>query len=393
MTSDQEDAYKERFRDPDERAGLIDSLGSLALVNKELRELAAKHQFNYLSSGKASQLIFRFAILPRYGLYITEVHFLGHDETQLDNAQRLTGHPYWISVALIRRFPNLKMLLLEDVGDAENEEEIKSLMGAIATLHHLKHLAVDLSGDALMEGWTREAFGPLASDPPPLQTLQLVWFALDHDIIDLISIFGSTIETLCLELWSPEPEPDLSSRDPIRLPHLTCLDLNLSPSVAVFQEVIRILSPGPHLSSLSYNSSNSGLLDPTMPTLVAALGAHPALLRVQLGELVVKRPLAKFPPTEDLASPSSLAAYAHLVHSRNLDASVLDRPHLTPFHTEANLDYTENEGAYLVEVLDRTLDFGRTELKRMVAEGRAASAVAWVAALKPLEDKRLAWKD
>ncbi|KAL8291472.1 hypothetical protein RQP46_002450 [Phenoliferia psychrophenolica] len=45
MTSDQEEKWSERVKDLDERAGHINGLSSLALVNKELRTLAAKHQF------------------------------------------------------------------------------------------------------------------------------------------------------------------------------------------------------------------------------------------------------------------------------------------------------------------------------------------------------------
>ncbi|KAL8291584.1 hypothetical protein RQP46_002562 [Phenoliferia psychrophenolica] len=231
MVADQEDAWRVRVKDIKKRVGHINCLSALALGNKELRDLAAKHQFKTLSSGKASRPVFRFTILRQYGHHITRVKLRGTKEGHLDDA-----------LAIMSQLP-------------------------------------------------------------------------------------------------------------------------------------------------------TGIMDPTKPALVAALDAQPVIRRVQLGESVRKYPLSTCTPIKDLATPSSLAAYADLVRSRNLDPSVLDRPHLTPFHPDANLDYTENEGAYLAEVLDRTLDFGRSELKRMVAEGRAASAVEWVEALKPLEDKRLAWKD
>ncbi|KAL8291551.1 hypothetical protein RQP46_002529 [Phenoliferia psychrophenolica] len=86
MTSDQEDAYKERVTEYEDLTGSdempgsegqrhIDCLSALALVNKELRELAAKHQFKSLSSHRARLPIFRFHILPRYGHHIVEISF------------------------------------------------------------------------------------------------------------------------------------------------------------------------------------------------------------------------------------------------------------------------------------------------------------------------------
>ncbi|KAL8287251.1 hypothetical protein RQP46_003703 [Phenoliferia psychrophenolica] len=97
--------------------------------------------------------------------------------------------------------------------------------------------------------------------------------------------------------------------------------------------------------------------------------------------------------TETLASPSSLAAYSSLVHSRGLDPTVLDQPHLTPFHPKAELAYSENELEFMGGVLDRTLEFEKLEVRRLVAEGSVKQAVAWVEKLKPVEEARLAWKD
>ncbi|KAL8291518.1 hypothetical protein RQP46_002496 [Phenoliferia psychrophenolica] len=275
MTSEQEDAFKERVRGSDERAGHINGLSSLALVNKELRTLAAKHQFKTLSTvrGQASRPLFRFTILPRHGHHITEVVLAGSKERQLDDV--------------------------------------------LAILSHL----------------------------PALHTL-----ALSHAAA--VALFGPAVALLP----NPSGESDAAACRADMLEHISSKITSLT------------------LSKFSPLTS-------------------PALRRVQFGESVVKHPITKLPPSKDLAVPSSLAAYANLVHSRGLDPSVLDRPHLTPFHPEAQLDYTENEGKYLAGTLRRTLEFGLIELDRMAAEGRAANAVEWVPILKPLEDKRLAWKD
>ncbi|KAL8291542.1 hypothetical protein RQP46_002520 [Phenoliferia psychrophenolica] len=203
MVSDQEDAWRDRVEDPEGRVGHINCLSSVALVNKELRGLAAKHQFDTLVSDKAWQPVFRFAILQRFGHHITRVSFVKSDSTQFDNV-----------LAIISQLSSLRALT-----------------------------------------FTREA---------------------------AVALFGSA---------------------------------------------------------------------------------------------------------------SSLAAYAELVRSRDMDPSVLDQRHLSPFHPNAGLDYTGNKASYLKEALVRTLEFGRNEVERMFGEGNVARAVGWVAKLKALEDERLVWKD
>lgn len=45
MTSDQEDIWADRVKNPEARVNHVNCLSSLALVNKEFRDLAAAHQF------------------------------------------------------------------------------------------------------------------------------------------------------------------------------------------------------------------------------------------------------------------------------------------------------------------------------------------------------------
>ncbi|KAL8291586.1 hypothetical protein RQP46_002564 [Phenoliferia psychrophenolica] len=400
MVNDQEDAWWSRVEDGDGRADHINCLSALALVNKECRELAAVHQFklpalNGLTfSQSAATMLFGPGVTLLDNVDDEEVSYRARMLAPIaTKIERLTLAKFRPSetIALVQRFPHVKMLYLRDLDAGGDVEELKPLTNAMAGLRQLTHLILDLPGDAT-RGWPMEAFEPLERNPPPLQILQLLWFPLDHHTLNLVQLFSRTLEVLTLEIWSPEPEPVLSSRDPLQLPHLVTLNL-VSNRTTRIDEPLRLLSSTSTLSTLSFALSEGGWLDPATPAVVGALSSQTALRRLQLGGIHYEYPVIAQPPDEDLASPSSLAAYAHLIHSRNLDASVLDRPHLTPFHPGADLDYTENEGAYLAEVLDRTLDFGRTELKRMVAEGRAASAVEWVEALKPLEDMRLAWKD
>ncbi|KAL8291573.1 hypothetical protein RQP46_002551 [Phenoliferia psychrophenolica] len=447
MTRDQEDAYKIRERaQPEARVGHINSLSSLALVNREFRELAAKHQFVHLSSGKASRPVFRFAILPRYGHHITNLYFFGNDEILLDNAiaalpqlpslrtlsftheaavvlfgpgvalrlapegetdagpfrvtmldnitSRITelslhGFPPSASVALVQRFSNLRSLFLADAADsADNVEGFRSLASALSTRRHLTHLAIDWNAGS-MAGWPMEAFGPLDRAPPPLKTLELLWLPLDHHTINLIDLFSATLETLSLELWVPLPEPDLSSREPLQLPHLTHFNLIAEP--LHMDDTLRLITTSSTLTHFSLFHNGTGV-DPSDPALLSLLATQSKLSHVSLGKFTAPYPfvLAANNPS---FPPSSIAAYADLVRTRGFHPGVLLHSHLDPFHPKAQLDYTEDQTGHLVEALGRTLDFGRIELERMVAEGRAASAAEWVAMLKPLEDKRRAWED
>ncbi|KAL8291557.1 hypothetical protein RQP46_002535 [Phenoliferia psychrophenolica] len=377
MTSDQEDAWSARMDESDERAGHINGLSSLALVNKELRGLAAVHQFKTLHASRSSPSVFRFIILPQHGHHIKEVVFFGpygegstgytisilsqlpalralefeaqtakglfgpgvtlrRDLEDEDASNRATMLAYISSriehltlsnfkpseaVALVRKCPNLKVLCLSHLKVGEQQD----LSSAIASARGLKSLAIAME---LEVDWPPEALAPLERDPPPIHTLQLLNFALNTHTFKIIDVFSSTIESV----------------------------------------------------------------DPTDPTLLAFLDSQPTIRHLYLDRLLFY-PFTAAYPSEDPLLPSSVADFADLVHSRNLDPSLLDRPHLTPFHPDAYLDFTSEEQPLLSRILRRTLEFGLVELDRMDAEGNVAKAVGWVEKLKALEDERLAWKD
>ena len=111
--------------------------------------------------------------------------------------------------------------------------------------------------------------------------------------------------------------------------------------------------------------------NPTAPSLLTFLSTQPGLRQLHLGEIIADLSAEIEPPSDNPLPPASLAAYASLIHSRDLDPTVLDKPHLSPFHPNAQPNYTTNESSYLEEVLGRTLDFERIELKRMLSEGNA----------------------
>ncbi|KAL8278596.1 hypothetical protein RQP46_009088 [Phenoliferia psychrophenolica] len=373
----------------EERRSHVYGLSSLAFVNREFRDLAAKHQFERIYSERlAVQPIFLYNILPRYGHHITRVAFVGdnlsHLERQLGTlvampslrtlaftgkaatallgpfpSIRLPGtdeEPFfrgdmleWVSpkitslflnwstpsacVDLIRRFPSLSTLSLSTSIDSDeiDVEDLRSLTTFIANLRHLTHLAIGAIDYSRSKEWPADVLEPLERDPPPIRTLGLQLSPLRASAFDLTGLFGGTLETLAFEI------------------------------------------------------------DPTNTTLLTFLAAKPDLIQVCLNERTTdlfgsQAASVKFIP------PAKLVAYANLVRSLGLDPTVLDRPHLGPFDDDANLDYTEDEASYLKEVLVRTLKFGIAELERMCAEGRGASAVEWVEPLKPLEKKRWAWR-
>ncbi|KAL8291545.1 hypothetical protein RQP46_002523 [Phenoliferia psychrophenolica] len=407
-------------------------------------ELKAKVVAMVLYARRASPPIFRFTIVPTYGHHIREVNFYNNASNEgSDNALSAMGQSPVLDTlglqsgkalelfgsfqnpdqndstttyrarmlailspkiktlelhnfnpaeasAVVRRFPNLTALGLIDLENARQADDISDLFSAIASARGLSSLAIDRADDVDSD-WPSEALAPLERDPPPIKTLQLLDFPLEDLTFRIISCVASTLERLSLQaVETDQPQPlDLSSITPLRLPHLSHLNLYIQKELV--SQLPRILTSSSTLSYVSLLYIDESV-DSTDPAILSFLDSQPTLRLVHLEEFTNYHPLPTFSCFQPPA-PSHLADYSHLVHSRSLDSRVLDKPHLTPFDPDASLDYTKNEISYLAEVLDRTLDFGRIELKRKVAEGSVASAVEWVKMLKPLEEKRLAWKD
>ncbi|KAL8291476.1 hypothetical protein RQP46_002454 [Phenoliferia psychrophenolica] len=448
MVGDQEDIPGCPIVGQEWRARHVNGLSSLALVNKELRALAAKHQFKVLYTARASKPVFRFRILPRYAHHIKEVNFFkdvddGGDYTMTILAQlpalrtlrftvpaaaamfgrevtldpdpaddlktfridrllaiahrvkTLVLHHFQPSetVALIRGFPNLTTLGLLNLDDRDRKDDIIKMTGAIASLRHLRSLTVDLF-ETSHGGWPIEALSPLERDPPPLHTLQLIYFPLNQGTLHCVRLFAPNLKTLSLELALSEAaaSEDLAPVEPFELPHLAHLNVSLPRDR--LPDLFRLFQSTPALSHLSFDYGEStDTPQPTDPAVLGYITSRTALVQLSLGCLYLEHPVEATSPASGLPLPSYLAAYANLIHSRGLDPSVLEEPHLSPFHPKAKLGYTEDEHVHLTGSLRRTLEFGLLELDRMAAEGSVARTVEWVPMLKPLEAKRLAWKD
>ncbi|KAL8291474.1 hypothetical protein RQP46_002452 [Phenoliferia psychrophenolica] len=438
MSSDQDDAWSIRVEGAKARARHIKSLSSLALVNKELRELAAVHQFEFLSADRALLPVFRYSILRRWGHHVKTLNFyhsesleaaelalslMGQlpglrtlhfsqrtatelfgpgvtlstdleDEAASYRASEFASHTSRIedltlmnfkpseTVALVRACVNLKTLFLLEMTDPEEGEDLHEVASAIASRHHLVDLALEMEVDAT-GAWPIEAFAPLVSARPPIKFLQLTNFPLNLHTFSIIDTFSSTLQSLLLNPRAQDVPFDLTSCGPLLLllPHLTTLDLTASSEQ--LPHFLRLLTSSSALSCLWYHSLPGEPIDPMSCTFDKCIASQPSLTHLHLwGSHVDESP-----------SPSFLVDYDTVVFTHGLNTSVLDQPHLTPFHPKAKLDYTETEQPFLSQSLRRTLEFGLGELDRMDAERDVAKALRWVPKLRELEEERLMWKD
>ncbi|KAL8291480.1 hypothetical protein RQP46_002458 [Phenoliferia psychrophenolica] len=311
MTSDQEGMWKTRVEDSKEEkeaedADHINCLSSLALVNKELRELAAKHQFKLLPADRASHPVFRFIVLPRHGHRFTAIR-------------------------------------LDDNDPMDGAELALSCMGQLPALREL-NMTSQIASDLFGPGVT------LRPDSDDMTTFQ------PSETVALIRRFPNLKTLWLIGLGDPDEDGHL------------------------------------HEFATLYNPPDDPLL-PTDPTFLTFLDQQPSLNRLWLWDNSLNNGPGVNQESSPLPPPSFLSAYDRLVRSRGLDPSVLDQPHLGPFHPNAKLDFTKEDHEHLAGSLRRTLEFGLFELDRMVAEGSVARTVEWVPMLKALELERLAWKD
>ncbi|KAK4699876.1 hypothetical protein P7C70_g6379, partial [Phenoliferia sp. Uapishka_3] len=441
----QERTYRERVPEKD-RVEHTNSLSSLALVNRELRRLAAKHQFEELSSTRVEHMTFRFSILPYHSQHITHVSLKSGDEAtlsqtlsimlQLPALRALTFHADaayallndfvdsgFISLTLdydtteaiharilqrlgpkiqsldldgfmstaagtlVGCFPNLRTLALNDVLGGR-EDPLEKLSIALVSLRSLSHLS--LQAEEELHPSTL-ALDTLRAHPPPIQCLHLYLGDLNQPLLDFTTAFGATLKALELRVWTTESSPVADSPFPhLHLPHLSRLVLVdhgwPTPQLsAVFTNT--------NLRSLSFVAGQTSELDEVH--IAKLITTQTNLRHLQLGKTSFPSFLGStyLRPRDRSYLPPALLAYTNLIHSRDLDTSVLQDAHLSPFYPRAVLDYTESEIEYLSKALVQTLDFGRNEVGRMVAEGNVKKAVKWVEVLRGLEEERSNWRD
>ncbi|KAK4698545.1 hypothetical protein P7C70_g7727, partial [Phenoliferia sp. Uapishka_3] len=427
--------------------GHISSLSSLALTNREFRGLAAKHQFKVLlSSQRVEHTTFRFFILPDHSHRITHVVLSGVDgilsqtvsilaqlpalrglQFNLDTAEYLFGPldgsleftaldeesiktyhlcalkrvaprihflslKYFTSTSaatLIPCFPNLRTLSIDEVSTTPGDD-LHQLSDALVSLRFLTHLGIETDSPIHL---SQTFLATLRAHPPPIRCLQIYFGSLSQPLLELISIFGPTLVTLDIRMLTGEGDPKaIPTNTRLILPFLSNLILGEygDRTTQVFS-----LFAGTKLRQLAYcgNQSTPQFDQPDIMEFVASqtnletlrLGCTPRLEFFGATSLSAE--------TYDLPSPTSLAAYSDLVHSRDLDTSVFDEDFLSPFHPKAKLGYTRDKMSFVSRTLFRTLEFGKNEVERMVAEGNIAKAVGWFGILNGLENERAAWRD
>ncbi|KAL8291496.1 hypothetical protein RQP46_002474 [Phenoliferia psychrophenolica] len=425
IANEQEQARQDRVTDPAELEGHINCLSSLALVCRELRQLVAEYQFRVLHVKKVSATVFRYRILPHFGHHITAMTFYGaekQEEAELAltlmsqlpalcvlrfdhwTAEMLFGPDVTLrpdledegisdrASVLITVAPRIQALTLLYFEPSRTVALIRAFAN-LPSLRNLRSLIIEME-EGVGCTWPIEALATLARDPPPLISLDLLKFPLNHHTLHFIKIFASTIEGLGLDIEPQDPTPDLTSLDPIKLPRLTSLELvTFQPQLADLVRILNTASPLTHFSL--YSPPHGAVVDPTDPTLLALVDAQPSLRHLWLWDVNLESVPEGDSPSTILPSPSFLSAYADLVRSRPGldDENTLDQYHLTPFHPNAKLDHVEDEIQLLTGALRRTLEFGLDEVNRMEAEGNVAKAVSWVPKLKALDDERWAWWD
>ncbi|KAL8291538.1 hypothetical protein RQP46_002516 [Phenoliferia psychrophenolica] len=390
MANDQEDAFKERVTSLAERASHINSLSSLALVNRELSELTARHRFKVLFAGRTEmrdeeysdneETFFETTILPRHAHHMKEIVFKDKDDEYAAKG----------AMDIIDRLPALRSLDFEEGQASKMFDGLRFDMffqrnGSLTYYDSRHHTSIALKIETLV----LRGFEPWQA------------FVLSRSFTNL-NIFSSTLETLCLHLRDQDditPEEleeldDLPSIIPVQSPLLTSLTISSEYS-SDLNDISRLLLSSSTLTELVCKL-NDITLDPTNESsapLLRLLDSQPSLHRVELG-----RPPVLFPhPHQDLRGDplplSFIAAYTTLVHSRDLDPSVLDDPTVARFCKDDDVECTESEAEVLKVALRRTLAFAMEELERLDAEGKVGSVVGWVEALRPVEERRLAWRD
>ncbi|KAL8291452.1 hypothetical protein RQP46_002430 [Phenoliferia psychrophenolica] len=351
MTSWQEAAWAKRIGDAlidsesdeleEARAVHVNSLSSLALVNKQLRELAAEYQFQVLLPNRAALPVFRYSILDRFGHHFTTIRFEYNTDA---------------------------------VG-------VDAVFTVIAKLPSIRALVFTSEAAGRMFGYA----GTFETDPKDYRK---------EYIVRIIATIAAQIRTLELYEMSSARSIALIEAFP-NLRTLRLFDMTDEDPGHELAKISRLLLTASSLTEFAYERDGMTLdgEDPTAEPLLTFLASQPTLRRFELGGPAFRHlGLSPKNPCPTL-SPSSLVAYTNIIDSRGFDASILNEAHLNPFHSHAVLPHKEEDIQLLTAAMGLTLAFGKVQLERMVMEGDVKKAVGWFAKLKALENERLAWRD
>ena len=296
--------------------------------------------------------------------------------------------------AVIRRFPNLKVLCLDGLSDSGEWKVINDFEDSIAALSSLIHLSIDLASEA---GWPPYPFTRLQERPPPLRCLQLRNFWQDDSVLWIITPFRQTLEFLDLDLDNDADglQPYFTQLDPVGLPRLTTLNVHTSLVLAP-ENLLSPFREAPLLQSAFRDGDleaavRRALEDRGSSTLQPFFESWKSLHTILAfgSDLPAHSYLAHRAANPPAAALRCLHQESPLV--TEVEGFLMDDQPWSPFFSEGmskalGLEHTSH-------CLRRTLDFGLNEVTRMVAERNEDKARACVKKLKDLEEMRWEWKD
>ncbi|KAK4701081.1 hypothetical protein P7C70_g5157, partial [Phenoliferia sp. Uapishka_3] len=365
--------------------GHVYALSAIALVNKEFRELAARHQFRVLDSRRSLLRPFRFYILARYGAYIEEVHLndnIANSQSTLENtlsilhqlpslrtliftlgaARILFGLPFsdveinnatlddddyntaedWRCHRDVLKPLGVTALRLEGFTPSEAStvaqlfpnlqnlvlvdfdryhDDGVKLSELLGLLPRLTQLCLEAASEGGVLNWPVESADVSRNHLPPITSLEIHKFTLDLGLTNFVASFGSTLEALLLNVFAVGPLPDPPLIQ-LDLPRLTELHLGHYED-RVYEEPWNIFIPfeNVHLTELSY----AGAFDNELPDefIIAFLKEQSDLRVIRLGALVPLSPLFHdhWHLRNFAFNAGSLAAYTKLLRERSLDTS------------------------------------------------------------------------
>ncbi|KAL8291495.1 hypothetical protein RQP46_002473 [Phenoliferia psychrophenolica] len=305
---------------------------------------------------------------------------------------------------LLRDFDNLRSLGLFDIYVAEGDSIQTARL--FEWNPQLAHLSITLTSNSHWPTRHSPSSRTSPSHPPPISTLVLKGFQLESEVIEILTSCYWTLTTLSIDLDDLESPSSVRIPKPLERPPLpllstlslrTRLGTNLESFLSIFLD-----SPLRHFS-YSCTSLPSWTIQHSdaFPSFLKALG--PTLRTLRIGESIPELltsgmmggagggPQAHL---RDVCDPRELSGFAAMLRRQNLDTSVLGSTMLSPFHPDANkVDYYEAELDYLVETLQRTLDFAQNKLARMKVERSPGEAGWWIDRLKAFEEERFDWMD
>lgn len=274
-------------------------------------------------------------------------------------------------------------------------QSFDSLLPAIASLGKLEELSLQLL--TLRPTFSPAALAVLRLDHPQIHRLRLTYNHHTQSFWDLLSISSPAVQTLRLCRRSPPRRPH--SPKPPLFPLLSTLHISHdqlrpypgAPPSSIFLQPF-FASPVTDLTystdGLDTTDASAGNENTHNPFPILGANQFPALRRFRIDELGFETEAED--PTECISSAAALLAVAAwgstwgvYVGEGEMRSSVLHPRQI----------FAEDELGFMVQGLERVLEFGRREVGRIALEGDDVKAFKWVEMLRGMEKARWEWID